>query len=131
MRNGRRTWCVGGRESMLVRVRRHAPCHPRQRLQAVAIGIRQERHRAGQHRADVLTLPTRNRPRHRPRIGHGRQSFAAEHEDLRAVATEHRGGRVPAGGNESFHDAPSGGANVDDRHRVVVGIGDEQALLVR
>ena len=51
-------------------------------------------------------------------------------QELLAVGRDRDGRRIPAGRDEALDLAPAGRGDVDDRHAVVVGIGDVERLAV-
>ena len=63
-------------------------------------------------------------------VGRGGEALAAQDEDVLAGGVEGDAGGVPAGGDEAHRPALARPAHVHDRHRVVVGVRDEEGPAV-
>ena len=128
--DGRPRRRLGGREPRGVGVGRDREDRLRVGGELRGVGNGHHRKRALQHRACVLPGGRRHPGLGAAGVGHRREALAAQDVDALAVTTELDGRRVPAGRDESLHDARAGPADVDHRDGVVVGAGHEQGLAV-
>ena len=107
---------VGGDFEHLLRVRREGR----------GVGQVDDRERALEQLARVLPVGGGRRRLRTARVRLPGQALAVEDEQPPAFAVEQHRRRVPARRDEALHLALAGFCDVDQRHRVVVGVGDGQ-----